>query len=115
MYFVTICTYQRTCSLGSVQDDSMALSPSGQIVDECWRSLPQHFPCIELDAFVVMPNHLHGIIVLRGRVHNTNKAVIQKPSHSSPQLRRSPNGTQPELCRCNHTKFQIGFDTASQS
>ena len=42
----------------------MVLSPAGDIVQRCWLNLPRHFLCLELDAFVIMPNHLHGIIVV---------------------------------------------------
>ncbi|HOG45735.1 MAG TPA: hypothetical protein PLJ35_08885 [Anaerolineae bacterium] len=63
-YFITICTYQRECFLGQVHDGSLRLSPCGELVDECWRGLPLHFAHVELDAHVIMPNHIHGIILI---------------------------------------------------
>ena len=63
-YSVTICTHMRKHILGQVIDGNVSLSPWGEIVERCWRDLPNHYPNVCLDAFVVMPNHLHGIIAL---------------------------------------------------
>lgn len=63
-YFVTICTHGQECILGDVIDDCMQLSPCGEIAWETWRGLPQRFERIELDHFVIMPNHVHGIIAI---------------------------------------------------
>ncbi len=65
-YFVTICTRGRECLFGDVVDDRMCLTDAGRIVQETWERLPEHYPHVELDSFVVMPNHVHGIIVIRG-------------------------------------------------
>ncbi len=64
-YFITICTWQRECVLGEIEDGKMIPSEWGRIVDECWRAVPSHFPNVALDEFVVMPNHVHGIIVIQ--------------------------------------------------
>jgi len=63
-YFVTICVRGRKCVLGYVADDEMVFSETGQVAEAQWRGLPKHYPHVALDAFVVMPNHVHGIIVL---------------------------------------------------
>jgi REP element-mobilizing transposase RayT len=63
-YFVTICIKNRECLLGTIQDGDVNLSAYDQVVQTCWRDLPNHYPCVELDAFVIMPNHIHGIISL---------------------------------------------------
>jgi len=63
-YFVTISTYNRLFLFGQVMDGEMCLNDVGQIVEKCWSEIPGHFPHVALDAFVVMPNHIHGIIVL---------------------------------------------------
>jgi REP element-mobilizing transposase RayT len=65
-YFVTICTRDRACLFGEVVDGEMILSPAGRVVEAAWFDLPNHYPTIGLDAFVVMPNHVHGIIVISG-------------------------------------------------
>lgn len=63
-YFVTICTYDRECLFGEIVDGEMILNEYGKIVQTTWMDLPNHISNIELDAFVVMPNHIHGIIVI---------------------------------------------------
>ncbi len=63
-YFVTLCTHQRRCLFGQIVDGAMYLNCSGQFIQTCWKNLPNHFPFIELDVFVVMPNHIHGIIII---------------------------------------------------
>jgi len=62
-YFVTVCTQNRTPLFGDVVDGDLLLNDAGRMVTAEWLALPARFPTIELDAFVVMPNHLHGIIV----------------------------------------------------
>ncbi len=64
-YFVTICTRHRSCLFGQVRDGTMHPNRFGRAVDACWRGLPDHYPHLALDAFVVMPNHIHGIFVLK--------------------------------------------------
>jgi len=63
-YFVTICTYERECILGQIKDGIIIPSEYGRVVESRWHALPRHFPHVRLDAFVIMPNHVHGIIVL---------------------------------------------------
>ncbi|HAR99985.1 MAG: hypothetical protein US57_C0011G0070 [Candidatus Moranbacteria bacterium GW2011_GWC2_37_73] len=62
MYFVTICTKNREEFFGEIVDGKMVLNKIGKIAEECWKGIPDHFPFIVLDEFVVMPNHVHGII-----------------------------------------------------
>jgi len=63
-YFVTICTQTRACLFGAVADGEMQLSNPGQIAKAAWDELPARFPSVRLDAFIVMPNHVHGIIMV---------------------------------------------------
>ncbi|HXF96814.1 MAG TPA: hypothetical protein VNI61_12005, partial [Gemmatimonadales bacterium] len=66
-YFVTVCTYHRAPVLGRLERRSVRLTEVGRIVRDCWRAIPAHFAGVEVDAFVVMPDHVHGIIIIRGR------------------------------------------------
>ena len=66
-YFVTMVTHHRDCLFGEIKDGEMTLSDLGVIADECWRAIPAHFPFVDLGAHVVMPNHVHGIIVIDRR------------------------------------------------
>ena len=63
-YFVTICTRNGECLFGDVVNGKMRLNELGRMVQTVWDGLPERFPI--LDAFVVMPNHVHGILVLVG-------------------------------------------------
>lgn len=69
-YFITIATQDRACLFGVVADGRMHLNEAGRMVFAEWDALPTRYPMVELDAFVVMPNHVHGIIVI------TNKYVV---------------------------------------
>ncbi len=63
-YFITICTHDRQCVLGDVAAEQMSLSRSGEIVRTVWQSLADRADGVAIDEFVVMPNHLHGILEL---------------------------------------------------
>lgn len=63
-YFVTICAQHRECLFGEIQHGEMVLNDAGRMVQAEWERLPQRFPLVMLDACVVMPNHIHGIIIL---------------------------------------------------
>jgi REP element-mobilizing transposase RayT len=66
-YFVTICTKNRVCFFGDVVEGRVQPSPIGAAAQACWAEIPDHFPQVALDAFVVMPNHVHGIIGITNR------------------------------------------------
>lgn len=68
-YFITIVTKDRACLFGRIVDGEMRLSHVGHIVRACWLAIPDHFPHAMVDEFVVMPNHVHGIIVLNETEH----------------------------------------------
>jgi putative transposase len=80
-YFVTICTHKRDCLLGEVVDEEIMVSPYGEIAIACFREIPLHFAHAVVDAFVVMPNHLHGIIVITHGAHV--EAQHAAPLHGS--------------------------------
>ena len=64
IYYVTICTKDRECLFGNIINFNMELSTLGKIVEQEWHEILKRFPDVELDAFVVMPNHIHGIIIV---------------------------------------------------
>ena len=67
-YFVTICAAERKCLLGRIEKGEMQENMLGRLVRTHWMEIPSDFPSVELDAFVVMPNHVHGMIHLHRRV-----------------------------------------------
>lgn len=67
-YFVTLCTAGRYPFFGFIRDGKMNLSKIGHNAEHCWQQIPVHFPHAEVDAFVVMPDHVHGIIRINHQV-----------------------------------------------
>jgi REP element-mobilizing transposase RayT len=63
--FVTICTHKRKCLFGAILEGKMRLNEMGRIVETVWDELPDHYSHIESDAWIIMPNHVHGIISIR--------------------------------------------------
>jgi putative transposase len=63
-YFITVCQVNRECIFGDIVDGEMHLNQFGEIVLKWWNELPNYYSPVELDEFVVMPNHMHGIIVI---------------------------------------------------
>jgi REP element-mobilizing transposase RayT len=84
-YFVTICTYDRACLLGHVVSGAVSLGDAGRIVNQHWRETPEIRPYVTLDAFVIMPNHLHGIIIVSP--HETGVGISTTTT--------GPRGTRP--------------------
>ena len=68
LYFITICTHERLPLFGTIKDGDMALNDAGIMAEKCWSEIPDHFHQVFLGGFVVMPNHIHGIIEIRGTV-----------------------------------------------
>ncbi len=61
-YFVTICAFQRKELFGDINHDEMFLNTLGLLAEKYWRSIPEHFPQVTVDTFIIMPNHVHGIL-----------------------------------------------------
>lgn len=70
-YFITTVTHGRALCLGAVHEGRVVLSPVGEAVRAAWEAIPRKFPNAQVDCVVVMPNHVHGIIVLLERAATT--------------------------------------------
>ncbi len=117
-YFVTICTHERHEFFGKIIDGTMRLEERGKIAQNVWYTLPASFPGIDLDHCIVMPNHIHGIIV---RTESTEA----KPSSSmetSPteknalqQYRSAPNRSQSlkEIMRAYKSRVSHDIHTSN--
>ena len=57
-YFVTICVQNRKCLFGKIENGEMVLNDAGKIIEKYWQEIPEHYPNVILDAFVIMPNHM---------------------------------------------------------
>ena len=84
-YFVTICTLDRECLFGDVVDGNVALNRLGEIAQRCWHEIPDHFLNVEQDDFIVMPNHVHGLIMIVGATHTS---ALQPILNTAQQPRR---------------------------
>ena len=82
-YAVTICTHDGAFLFGYVADGAMHLSAAGRVVERVWDGLPEHYPHVGLDVFVVMPDHVHGVIVL---------ADVPLPDDDGIEANRRPRG-----------------------
>jgi putative transposase len=87
LYFVTICTHQKRCFLGHIVQGRLALNSLGQIARECWVMIPNHFAQVHLHEFVLMPNHLHGILSIVPLVGAQHRCAL---SWSWPEFRVQP-------------------------
>jgi REP element-mobilizing transposase RayT len=87
-YFVTICTEKRVPLFGSLVNDSMEPNAVGSMIERWWAELPRKFPRVEIDAFVVMPNHVHGLLFINGADVVLNEAQVQhgEGGHTGPPL-----------------------------
>ena len=63
-YFITACTQNRLLLFGQVVNNKMAANRLGAVVEDCWAKLPDHYDNFALDAFILMPNHVHGVIII---------------------------------------------------
>jgi REP element-mobilizing transposase RayT len=63
-YFVTICTENGISYLGNIVDGITISYPISDIIREIWQEIPQKFQCVDIDTFIIMPNHVHGIIII---------------------------------------------------
>ena len=84
-YFVTVVAKDRACLFGEIAHGERRLNDAGRIIQSVWNELPNHYPGVECDAFVVMPNHVHAIIVLVGVGPRAYPDKGQPPKSGQPQ------------------------------
>jgi putative transposase len=79
LYFITICTHNGINLYGNIENEKMILNNAGNIANDCWIEIPKHFPNAVLHNYVIMPNHVHGIIELidKNGCGNIDNAGIQ--------------------------------------
>ena len=105
---MTVCIKDRKRLLGEVLNGEMKLSPEGEIVREVWLGLPRHYPNLELDSFIVMPDHIHGVLILTDLDTRHDKGEGLNPSptikrHALPEIVRGFKAlsTRSINCRAN--------------
>lgn len=108
-YFVTLVTQDRACLFGDIAGDRMELFGQGRIAEACWCAIPEHFPNVELGAYVVMPNHVHGILILhdradvssarRGTIYRAPTLPIHSPTNTTEGFQKPVVGSVPTIVR----------------
>ena len=130
-YFVTICTHGRECSLGKIaepqmvetrliaslhQPNELIPSPIGEIAQTCWNEIPQHFSYAKLDSFVVMPNHIHGIIIIDKPVQTRlNDEPVETRLNDEPVETRLIASQQQPATKCNRQNKMVGGITGNKN
>ena len=77
-YYVTVCTHDKCCLLGTVTNGQMILNEYGKIVNECWWKISAKFIHAKLDKYIIMPNHFHGIIQITNNSRGTATLKAKK-------------------------------------
>lgn len=80
-YFVTMCTYKRECLFGEIVDGKMVLNAFGKIMEAEWLQTQEIRPNIELDEYSIMPNHVHGIIIINETVGARHRLAPTDKTH----------------------------------
>mgnify|MGYP001201188498 FL=1 len=117
-YFLTICTWQRECLLGEVRDGKTLLTEAGEIAVSHWREIPVRFPTVTLDAFVVMPNHLHGILRITQRAENAptlGQILRAYKSLSGIAMNRTLGRSERPVWQRNYYERRIPSDTVLEA
>lgn len=76
-YYVTINTKNHIHHFGKIENEKMILNDLGMVVEKCWNNLPIHFINVELDYFVIMSNHIHGIVIINSAVETRQSSSLQ--------------------------------------
>ena len=109
LYFVTVCCRDKACLFGEIVDGEMILNPAGRMVEKCWLDIPKHFPHVVLHDYIIMPNHVHGIIELTDVVAGATNVRAKNFSPLPRQSQfRSPSKTIGSIVR----GFKIPFGNA---
>ncbi|MXO03194.1 transposase [Flavobacterium sp. HBTb2-11-1] len=117
-YFITICTQDRKHYFGEIQNNKMILSEVGIIADLLWHQIPMHHKNVELGDFVVMPNHIHGILIIDKQLDNINVDNMDnvETGHalSLPSIQMLQTSSSVEFQKPGLKRFQnIGKNTIS--
>ena len=113
-YFVTICTKGKVYSFGNIVAEEILLSDVGKIAKECWIEIPFHFPFVHLGEFIVMPNHVHGIINIRkSSVETQNFASLPNQNYRQKTLNKF--GPQSKNLGSVVRGFKIGVTKQARS
>ncbi|MDP2902326.1 MAG: hypothetical protein Q8N96_04365 [Methylovulum sp.] len=114
-YFVTICTANRKHYFGEVVQGEMQLSDIGRCAEKCWNEIPEHFPFVILDGFVVMPNHVHGIIIINKPMTTVETQEPQETQNIASLQPQNKFGAQSQNLAAIIRGFKIGVTKYAKS
>jgi len=114
-YFVTICTKAHECYFGEIFDGSIHLSKIGIIVKKYWLEIPQHFSFVKIDAFVIMPNHIHGIIVINKENDGRSNVMPSKETQNIVPSKETQNIASLRTISQPHQSTKNKFSPQSQN
>ena len=97
-YFVTVCARSRRSAFGEIEGGKMCLNALGALTEERWREIPGHFPDAGLDEFIVMPNHIHGIVII-GEANCSGRGAYMRPYNRRGETRIARKCVCPGSCR----------------
>ena len=110
-YFITIVTKNRELLFGEIVENTMRLNTFGQIVNTFWQDLPDHFPQVVLDAWIVMPNHIHAIlwiVRMASKTGERQKVFANLGTQTDSRLQpEHPKGTKPGSLSAILGNFQM--------
>jgi putative transposase len=119
-YYVTINTIYHICFLGEIKNGKMVLNPAGEIVTNEWLNTPNIRKNVELDYFIVMPNHLHGIVIINGselaETHidaSLQMTLINSTGEMIPDLHDIESEAGPKLVKNNLKDIIRGFKSSA--
>jgi REP element-mobilizing transposase RayT len=94
-YFVTICTYRKHCYFGTIVNSQMQLSQVGKIAQRHWQEIPNHFDGVYIDEYAIMPNHVHGIIIIN-KPDRPSRDVVYNVSTDNDDLYQTMSKLSPK-------------------
>ncbi|MDO4224037.1 MAG: hypothetical protein Q4D05_08460 [Acinetobacter sp.] len=109
MYFITICCHNRECLFGKIENGEVQLNELGKKAWQCWQDIPKFYPQVKLHDFVVMPNHIHGIIEITHQIQtqcDTQKQVIRGTSQTIGAMVRGFKAGVTSWAR-QHTSYDV--------
>ena len=111
IYFVTICTHEREHYFGEIVEGNMILNEIGELVQNFWMEISNHFLYVKLHAFVIMPNHVHGMIEIRnGEGRDAIYRVCKEtPNAQTPKLDENYEGKDVinRICKDDHHSIDV--------
>lgn len=114
-YFVTICTKNRECYFGFIENGEMKLSAVGNLAEKFWYEITKHHTVVELEPFVVMPNHVHGILIINNDNANGDKTNIVNDTHNVETRHALSLQNQPHHDRHHENQPHHNYETNIQT